>query len=209
MDQRRHGSSSNRRRRRRYRHSNTHSEPELIAARRPAPPREDAAPAVEERRPASERAGALVLAPPVEPEPPALDQPRRAARIVRASSATTDAAERQRQRLLDRLLTSQGRLAITRAAREYQAAGFAFPIEQEVQLQLLEYVDEELVRSAIRSLTELLESQEPIKKPVLDQRLKGLEEYADEPATREAAAELRRLLRMRANGSERRVRVDL
>jgi hypothetical protein len=138
-----------------------------------------------------------------------VDQPRRVARIVQASSGAADAAERQRQRLLDRLLTGQGRLAITRAAREYRAAGYEFPIEQEVQLQLLEHVDEELVRSAISSLAGLLEGEAPIKKPVLDQRLNGLEEYADEPATREAAAELRQVLRSRANGSERRVRVDL
>lgn len=140
------------------------------------------------------------------PDPPIAQQQRRAARIVRASNAANDADEKQRQRLLERLMTSQGRLAITRAAREYRQSGFEFPLEQDVQLQLLEHVDEELVRTAIAALTGLFESELPIKKPVLEQRLRRLEEYADEIPTREAAANLRRTLRERTEAPERRAR---
>ena len=154
------------------------------------------------------------------PEPPAvlkqnertdtpdapIAQQRRAARIVRASNTANDVEEKQRQRLLERLMTSQGRLAITRAAREYRQSGFEFPVEQDVQLQLLEHVDEELARAAIAALTGLFESEAPIKKPVLEQRLRRLEEYADELATREAAADLRRALRARTEAPDRRAR---
>jgi len=89
----------------------------------------------------------------------------------------------------------EGRGAVSRAANEYREAGFDFPREQEVQLQLLEHFDEERARDAIAVLAELLEDQAPIKKPVFEQRLRRLEEYADEPATRAAAARLRRGIR--------------
>jgi hypothetical protein len=89
----------------------------------------------------------------------------------------------------------EGRGAISRAADEYREAGFDFPREQEVQLQLLEHFDEERARDAIAVLADLLVDQPPIKKPIFEQRLRRLEEYADEPATREAAASLRRGIR--------------
>ena len=92
-------------------------------------------------------------------------------------------------------MMSEGRGAISRAAREYREAGFEFPLDQEVQLRLLEQFDEDRAREAIDTLTELLQQQEPIKKPVLEQRLRRLEEYAEEEATREAAAALRRAIR--------------
>jgi hypothetical protein len=41
----------------------------------------------------------------------------------------------------------------------------------------------------------LLEKERPIKKPVFEQRLRRLEEYAEEAATRDAAASLRRVIR--------------
>jgi hypothetical protein len=103
--------------------------------------------------------------------------------------------ERQRQRLIDRLLASEGRVAISRAADEYRAASFEFPVEQEVQLKLLEHLDETCARSAIEALKALLERERPIKKPVFEQRLRRLEEYGEDAATRDAAASLRRTIR--------------
>jgi hypothetical protein len=44
-------------------------------------------------------------------------------------------------------------------------------------------------------MTRLLAKEEPIKRPVLDQRLRRLEEYAEDPSTRSTAAALRRSLR--------------
>ncbi len=120
---------------------------------------------------------------------------RRSARIVQLRSTETDERETQRRRLLDRLMSSEGRGAISRAASDYREAGFEFPEEQEVQLQLLEHFNEELACAAVDVLARLLADATPIKRPVLEQRLRRLEEYADDPATREAAATLRRTIR--------------
>lgn len=120
---------------------------------------------------------------------------RRAARIVTVSSGETDEQERNRLRLLERLMLSETRGAISRAANEYLEAGFVFPEEQPVQLQLLEHFDESRARDAIAALTRLLSQEPPTKLPILTQRLRRLEEYADEQPTREEAAELRRSLR--------------
>jgi hypothetical protein len=120
---------------------------------------------------------------------------RRSARIVQISDANSDDVEKERRRLLGRVLCSEGRSAISRAAEEYRRAGFEFPVEQDVQLQLLEHADEDQARQAIDALTTLLERESPIKKPIFEQRLRRLEEYADEAATRSAAAALRRVIR--------------
>src|SRR5687767_2813819 len=98
-------------------------------------------------------------------------------------------------------MASEGRIAITRAAREYRQAGFEFPIEQGVMLQLLEHIDEALALAALTSLTRLLEAEPPLKRPVLLQRLRRLEEYAEDCQTREAAAALRRALRDQPAGA--------
>ncbi|MBN2197568.1 MAG: hypothetical protein JW751_32615 [Polyangiaceae bacterium] len=121
--------------------------------------------------------------------------PRREARIVKLAPAAADEREKLRLRLLDRVMMSEGRGAITRAAEEYAAAGYDFPDEQAVQLQLLEHFDETRARGAILALGRLLEQQVPVKRPVLEQRLRRLEEYADEALTRDSAAALRRTLR--------------
>jgi len=74
-------------------------------------------------------------------------------------------------------------------------AGFEFPVEQPVQLQLLEHNDESLARDAIGALRGILTSEPPLKRPIFEQRLKRLEDSAEEETTRSAASELRRALR--------------
>jgi hypothetical protein len=120
---------------------------------------------------------------------------RRSARIVASSSPTADAARVERERLLGRLVASEGRAMITRAANECQRAGVEFPLEQAVQLQLLEHVDEAFARAAMAALGRIFSAEAPTKRPILEQRLRRLEDTADEEATRVAAAELRRSLR--------------
>lgn len=110
-------------------------------------------------------------------------------------SRNTDSAELERERLLARLLASEGRAMISRAADECRRAGVEFPLTQPVQLQLLEHVDEALARHALAALGRLFAAEPPLKRPILEQRLKRLETNADEEATRAAAAELRRSLR--------------
>jgi uncharacterized protein YdhG (YjbR/CyaY superfamily) len=86
-------------------------------------------------------------------------------------------------------------IAVTRAANAYKKGGFQFPEEQPVQLALLEHTDEAEVCNALDVLTGLLDEQPPIKLPVFEQRLKRLEDGAENPETRRRAAELRRVLR--------------
>ncbi len=168
-------------------------EPIVFAARRPRPTAEP------------ERATELAAegATP-EPSPPpasvteATEAPRaarRSARIVESASPGADAARVERERLLARLAASEGRAMITRAANECQRAGVEFPLEQAIQLQLLEHVDEAFARAAMAALSRLFGAEAPTKRPILEQRLRRLEDTADEEATRCAAAELRRSLR--------------
>jgi hypothetical protein len=121
--------------------------------------------------------------------------PKRSARIVQPKSGLGDEREKLRAKLLSKLLTSEGRGAISRAADELAKAGFEAPAEQQYQLQLLEHFDESRARDAMQALAALLEREPPIKRPVLQQRLRRLEEHAEEQLTREAAATLRRNLR--------------
>jgi hypothetical protein len=93
------------------------------------------------------------------------------------------------------LLSSDGRGAISRAADDFRRAGFDFPTEQAVQLQLLEHWDEALARSAIDALREIVRREPPLKRPIFDQRLRRLEDAAEDASTRHAASELRRVLR--------------
>lgn len=120
---------------------------------------------------------------------------RREARIVQAKPGQVDERERERLRLLSHFMSSEGRSAISRAAETYWAAGFELPEEQAVQLKLLEHFDEARARQALEVLSRILLSEKPKQIPVFDQRLRRLEEHADEPTTRAAAAELRRTLR--------------
>ena len=172
-------------------------EPVLIAARRPdsprilkAPPRTIAASAVPRAPKEPRKEAEAKSAPALSPEPA-----RRAARIVQVGDKEADADERERRKLLARLMESQGRGPITRAADEFLQHGFELPNEQPVHLQLLEHFDETKARQSVEAIARLIRSEPPIKRPVLDQRLRRLEEHADEPATRELAADLRRALR--------------
>ncbi|HET7545318.1 MAG TPA: hypothetical protein VFK05_35875 [Polyangiaceae bacterium] len=172
-------------------------------AERRRPPRRPLVPLPEvmlARRPASVNAPAARIepgpqlstpAPAVEATPVAS---KRAARIVGAPR-TVDEVELERRHLLARLLDSEGAAAITRAANAYRNGGFVFPEEQLVQLKLLEHTDESEVRGALAVLTALLDQQAPIKLPVFEQRLKRLEDDAEEAETRARASELRRVLR--------------
>jgi hypothetical protein len=177
-------------------------EPVRIAARRPdspllvkAPPRTVAASAAPRKKVdvsvAEEPAKTLEELRPK----PAQEPPRRSARIITLGGGALDERRLEQKRLLNRLLSSEGRGAISRAADEFLRNGFELPDEQEVHLQLLEHFDESRARESLATMARLLKEQQPIKRPVLDQRLRRLEEYADEAATRTLAADLRRAIR--------------
>ncbi|HEY3493527.1 MAG TPA: hypothetical protein VGK73_02530 [Polyangiaceae bacterium] len=166
-------------------------DPVIVAARRPPRNAQPTPSAPAPAEPETEAGAVVPSATAKAQEPP----PRRSARIVAAPSRDGDLTLRERERLLARLLASEGRSAITRAAEEFRRAGFEFPAEQPVLLQLLEHLDEAEVRASIGTLSGLLSRETPFKRPVFEQRLRRLEDAADEEATRHAAAELRRALR--------------
>jgi hypothetical protein len=197
MYQQRQKPGGGRRRRRKQRSSEPRGavEPILIAARRPNSPVVARAPAAMSAAPKSARP---VLVKPengkaerAEPEP----VQRRTARIVQVTRASTDDREKVRLRLLDRLMAAETRGAITRTVDELSAEGFELPVEQPVQLQVLEHFDEEKAMQAIGALAGLVAREPAFKRPVMEQRLRRLEEYAEDEAVKSAAAELRRALR--------------
>lgn len=177
------------------------SEPILIAARRPNSPvilagaaRPRVAASAKPKFTSSDASSNPNLAQSKKGEVPAAPV-RRTARIVQLDGKPIGERELERRRLLQRLLDCEGRSAISHAAETYLNAGFEFPDDQEVQLQLLEHFNEDRARSAINALQSIVVREAPKKRPVFEQRLRRLEEYADELSTREAAATLRRAIR--------------
>lgn len=126
-----------------------------------------------------------------------IEKERRVARIAAApTTSLLDDATARRERLLERLILSEGRSAISRVANELLESAEALPETQEVQLQLLEHIDERRAKDAMIVLERLWGSQAPIKRPILDQRLRRLESEADDVEIRSKAAQLRRTLRV-------------
>ncbi|MGZ3472831.1 MAG: hypothetical protein ACXVCJ_00025 [Polyangiales bacterium] len=115
-------------------------------------------------------------------------------KIIVPRGLSRDAGTLERQRLIASLLAAQGRPAVTQATEALLAAGHPLPDDQEAHLQVLEHADEARVRSSLSALGAILSHEPARRRPVLEQRLKRIEEFAEEPATREAAAALRRKL---------------
>jgi hypothetical protein len=135
--------------------------------------------------------------PPERLEPPQKLTKLQTTKIVGLRAPSSDPKVVERERLVAALLAAQSRRAITQVTQALLDAGHEIPDTQEAHLQLLEHGDEAQVRASIGALTAILtgERQElPKRRPVLEQRLKRLEEFADEVATRDAAAALRRKL---------------
>lgn len=132
------------------------------------------------------------IAPRLEPKITRLFQTK----IIVPKAPSTDPRVIERERLVAQLLAAQGRPAVTRATETLLGAGHAVPDTQEAHLQVLEHSDEERVRASLVALDGILftRGEPPKRRPVLEQRLKRLEEFAEETATRDAAAALRRKL---------------
>ena len=124
-----------------------------------------------------------------------------AGRIVLAPAPQSDPRTTERQKLLGKLLVAEGRPKITKAADDFFKAGFTLPEEQDVYLQLLEHADEERVRAAIDVLGHILAGELPKRRAVLESRLRRIEQFAEEAATREAAERLRRRVGGRGDGA--------
>ena len=198
--------TSGRRRQRRRKKSKAKgpSEPILIAARRPGAPLLGGGlrPIVASAAPKASDHPAGVAGANGEGGQPAGDElangngaRRRIARIVRASESG-QSTDNRTQRLLERLVNSQGRGAISRAVDDLLECDVVPPKVQEVQIQLLEHEDERRAQAAVFAIAELLQREAPKQRPVLDQRLRRLEQSAEDPITRDAAGALRRSMRL-------------
>jgi hypothetical protein len=121
-------------------------------------------------------------------------QKRREARIVVRREDTVDETEQLRRRLFSAFMQSEGRSNITRAADKYFQAGFEIPAEQEAQLKVLEHFDEARVRAGLDVLRMLVQTEAPRQLPLFRQRLRRLEDDAEDAGIRKAAADLRRTL---------------
>ena len=140
----------------------------------------------------SKRRMAPVAAPVIEPKLTKLLHTK----IIVPKAPSTDPRVIERERLVAQLLAAQGRPAVTRATETLLGAGHELPDTQEAHLQVLEHSDEARVRASLLALDAMFSShREQVKRrPVLEQRLKRIEEFAEETATRDAAAALRRKL---------------
>jgi hypothetical protein len=155
----------------------------------------------EDRRASKQHRAALeaLFAPkPAEPDPQEASKARGSSpgksgpRIVLAAAPQSDPRTAERQKLLGKLLVAEGRPKISKAADDFLKAGFTLPEEQDVYLQLLEHADEEHVRAAIDVLGTILAGELPKRRAVLESRLRRIEQFAEESATRDAAERLRR-----------------
>lgn len=170
-------------------------EPIVVAARRPDSPRLEKP--TRRMKAASARPRTLreeVGVVPAKELPAEAPKKRREARIVVRKEDEVDEKERNRRRLLSRYLASEGRAAVTKAADQYLQEGFLLPLEQEVQLKLLEHFDETRAGQALSALGELMLEEQPQQLPVLRQRLRRLEDHAEDDGVRQAASVLRRRL---------------
>lgn len=170
-------------------------EPIVVAARRPDSPRLEKP--TRRMKAASAKPRTIREEVGVSPSrelPASEPKKRREARIVQRKEDEIDETERNRRRLLSRYLAAEGRAAITHAADAYFNEGFTLPPEQEVQLKLLEHFDEARAVQAVTALSLLIDEDDPIQLPVLRQRLRRLEDHAEDPELRTAATELRRRL---------------
>jgi hypothetical protein len=161
-------------------------------------------PSQEDRRTQSQHRAALeaLFAPRRDPAEATEAEGRRAARdstpskpggrIVLPPPPQSDERAVERQKLLGKLLHAEGRPNVSKAADDFVRAGFTFPDDQDVHLKLLEHADEGRVRSALEALSSLLAGELPKRRAVLESRLRRIEEYAEDAATREEARKLRR-----------------
>lgn len=163
-------------------------------------------PNAEDRRAQSQHRAALeaLFAPKREPELEAEAKgnvraaaaQKAAGRIVLPPAPQADPRTGERQKLLAKLLLAEGRPNVSKTADDFLKAGFTLPDDQDVHLKLLEHGDEERVLAALAALASLLAGELPKRRPVLESRLRRIEEFAEEACTREAA----RLLRRAVNG---------
>ena len=122
-------------------------------------------------------------------EPAAPPSTRTLARLVTTHVRSEDP---ERARLVARLQGAEGPEPVRRAARALERAGHSVPQDQETQLRMLQHPDEARVRVAMETLASLFDAEPPRRRPVLEARLRRVEDLADDRETRELATALRK-----------------
>ncbi len=150
----------------------------------------------EEARTSSKYRAALeaLFAPKTAAAAPAPAPVERPAKKVVSVPNRDDPRAPERTKRLAKLLAAEGRAAVTKATDDLIAAGFELPREQEVMLKLLDHGRDDRVREALETLAALLVDEPPQRRPVLEARLRRLEDSADDADVRALAASLRKQL---------------
>jgi hypothetical protein len=104
-----------------------------------------------------------------------------------------DPRREERAKRLAKLMAAEGRAAVTKACEAFVNAKLTLPEEQEVMLKLLDHDRDDRVRSALTSLSRLLDTEAPQRRAVLDARLQRLE-GAEDADVRALASSLRKKL---------------
>jgi hypothetical protein len=100
----------------------------------------------------------------------------------------------KRQALLRAVRDADDRQTLAAATADLLAMDGELPDDADVLISVLRHPDEAVVRDAIRALGKLASSRPLKRKELLKQRLRQVEELAEEEETRVAGAELRKAL---------------
>lgn len=100
----------------------------------------------------------------------------------------------KRQNALRKLQDAVGRFEVEVAFKEYLEIDPELPRDVNALLAVLEHSDEGLLQRAIELIEELISSKSFPRKELLKQRLRKIEDLAEEPETVEMAESLRRKL---------------
>lgn len=167
-------------------------EPILIAARRPDAPIVASRPRRTIAASAQPRSVESFSRQPAPELPSRLSSPtkRREVRIVEVKEITLGAVERKAEQLLERFLRADGRGVISRIAIDLQNHQIEIPGTPEYQIQLLEHSDDRIVEAALNRLEALFDQGDLSKEPLLERRLRRIEDDSDAPALSKHAVRL-------------------
>lgn len=120
--------------------------------------------------------------------------PDRFQRLTKARDTLATGEGSPRQAALKRLRNAVGRGDVVEAVKELLEIDGALPREPDALLSALQHPDESIQRQAISLLKELV-AERPLKRgDLLRQRLRRIEELAEDPETVKLASELRHFI---------------
>lgn len=120
--------------------------------------------------------------------------PERYQKLTKARDTLKKDGGSPRQAALKELRSAIGRSDVEKALKAYFAVDDALPRDPDALLNVLLHSDEALVRDAIELLGSLVEERPIKRQELLRQRLRQIEDLAEEDRTASAAESLRRKL---------------